>query len=749
MNYRNLIDSAREPEESAGGDVVRYRRQDVLPTQIVAEVPEDADDVASQFWRMTQVLLRRRWTFLLVVLLGAAQAGYTAMQAKPVYASYATLEVQREESQIIPGGNVQPLTVADAEFMSTQYELLKSRALAERVAQKLDMVSDPRYVNQSASPEQRLAQAAGAVNRGLGVGAVARSRIIQIRVQGPEAGETARIANAVAESFIQMNLERRYNATVYAREFLEERLKTTKDALEDAERRLVQYSRQNNIIDLGGAGGAQVGSSLDASALVTLNASLTAAQEARLVAEQRWRAAQLDPNYLIATETPAAAALRTSLSDLTAQYQQMGSTFLPEYPAMKELEARMNAVKRDLEIERRNQISQLENEFRAALAREVGLQERVQELTEQVQSLRDRSIEYNILDREVQTLRSNYDALLQRFKEISIVGGVGSSQVSILDRAIAPALPFAPNFWSGFLRALLISSIIGIILAIAIDYIDDTIKTPDDIKKKLKLGVIGVIPRIKEKKSTPVARQFDLPRSAAAEAFASARTALHFATPAGPPRTMLVTGVRPGEGKTSTVVGLALAFVGIGKRVLIIDADMRQPSFAGAGDGRLGLSDLLTCTDRLADHCVPAETPNLFLLPAGTPPPNPAELLTGPRISDLLEEAREQFDIVIVDSPPVLSFADGPLLSSVCDGTVLVLQAGVIRGPTARRAVERLVGANGHILGAFLTKVHVKKAEYGYGYYNYPTRTGFGFGASRKRKIELARPVVVEQESTF
>lgn len=747
MNYRNLIDSAREPGES-GGEVVRYRRQDVLPTQIVADVPEEADDVASQFWRMVQLLLRRRWTFVMVLVLGVAYASYTAWQAKPMFAASATLEVQREESQIIEGGNVQPLSVADAEFMGTQYELLRSRALAERVAQKLNILSDPRYVDPSASPEQRLSQAAGAVNDALGVQAVARSRIIELRVELPEAAETARFANAVAESFIQMNLERRYNATVYAREFLEERLKTTKASLEEAERKLVQYSRQNNIIDLSSVGGSEVGSSLDASALVTLNASFTSAQEARLVAEQKWRAAQLDPNSLVSNENAASRELRSKLSELTAQYQQMSSTFLPEYPAMRELEARMNAIRKDLEAERKNQIGQLETEFRAALAREVGLQERVQQLTEQVQSLRDRSIDYNILSREVDTLRSNYDALLQRFKEISIIGGVGSSQVSILDRAIAPTFPFAPNFWSGFLRAILISSIIGVILAVLVDYIDDTIKTADDIKKKLKLGVIGIIPRVKSSRRASVTKQFDLPRSAAAEAFASARTALNFATPAGPPRTMLVTGVKPGEGKTSTVVGLALAFVGIGKRVLIIDADMRQPSFVGAGDGKLGLSDLLTCTERLSEHCVPAETPNLFLLPAGTPPPNPAELLSGPRMSELLEEAREHFDIVIVDSSPVLSFADGPLLSSVCDGTVLVLQAGAIRGPTARRAVERLVGANGHIIGAFLTKVQMKKAEYGYGYYDDKRRrSGFGFGDSGKRKIELARPVVVQQEN--
>lgn len=733
MRYRDLVPPVNEPESV--GEVVEYRRQDVVATRIVAGAADDADDNASQFWRMLQVLLRRRWIILTVLVLGASYAGYAAWRSTPLYVATVTLEVQPQETQIMERGNVQPLAIADAEFMSTQYELIKSRALAERVAEKMNMVADARYADQAASLPDRLSNAAGYINNAVSVGAVARSRIIELRVQGPDAEETARIANAVAEGFIAMNLERHYNATASARNFLEERLKVTKTSLEDAERRLVQYSRDNGIVDLSSVGGSEIGSSLDASSLVALNASFTAAQEDRLVAEQKLRAAQANPEAASATESLAATTLRQNLSELTAQYRQLSSTFLPEYPAMKELDAKIGAIKEALALERADRIGTLESEYRAALAREAGLLARVDELKEQVQALRDRSIDYNILAREVDTLRANYDALLQRFKEISIAGGAVSSQVSILDKAKVPIVPFAPNIWSSFVRAILASLVVGFILALAIDFIDDTIKTPEDIKKKLKLAVIGVIPRVKERPS-PDRR---LPRSVAAEAFASARIALQFATPVGAPRTLLVTGVRPAEGKTSTVVGLALAFVGIGKRVLIIDADMRQPSFAAAGTGRLGLSGLLTSHERVADHFVAAETPNLFLLPAGTTPPNPAELLSGPRISEIIEEARDLFDIVIVDSPPVLNFADGPVLSSVCDGTLLILQSGAIRGPIARRAVERLVGANGHVLGALLTKADFKKADFGYGYNpsNYG-KPGFGFaGAARKRKVEF------------
>ena len=549
--------------------------------------------------------------------------------------------------------------------------------------------------------------------------------VIEVRVQGPYSAETARIVNALAENFIEMNLERRYNATSYARNFLEERLQTTKTALEEAERKLINYSREEGILDLSSIGGSEIGSSLDATSLMALNTSLAAAQNDRITAEQAYNEARDNAATREVLDSPAIQKLGERRSELTSDYQEKLGKFKPDYPEMLELTARIEAIDRDIAKERANIVGSLEAAYRAAVAREGALKLRVEELKGQVQDLRGRSVDYNILSREADTLRGQYDALLQRFKEVSIASGIGASQVSIVDRAEVPKLPFDPDLRSDLIRALVLSLAVAIGLALLLEYIDDTIKTPDDIKQKLGLAVIGTVPRLKGRIN--VAAQLRDPKSAISEAFSSARTALQFATASGAPRSLLVTGIRPGEGKTSTTLSMAVSFANAGKRVLIVDADLRRPSFASAAGASVGLSGYLTQNVVLRNQVVPGAFDNVYLLPAGVIPPNPAELLTSPRFRELIEEAQEMFDLVIVDSPPVLDFADSPALSAVCDATILVLQAGNIRRPAALRTIDRLYEAKGYIVGAILTKFDARRADYAYGY-NY----GYGYNLESK-----------------
>jgi polysaccharide biosynthesis transport protein len=314
---------------------------------------------------------------------------------------------------------------------------------------------------------------------------------------------------------------------------------------------------------------------------------------------------------------------------------------------------------------------------------------------------------------------------VQRFKEVSITSGVSESQVSIVDRAVTPKLPYAPRLRNALVQAVFLAFALGIGLALLAEYIDDTIKSPEDVKAKLGLSVIGVVPKVPAASS--VLEELENVKSAISEAFGSARTALHFSTPAGAPRTLLITGNRPAEGKTSCATGLALAFARIGKRVLVIDADMRRPSFAPGAATSMGLSGLLTNAAPLADHIITGSIEGVALLPAGVLPPNPAELLAGHRFSDILIEAQAQYDLVIVDAPPVMDFADAPLLASACEATVLAVQAAGVRRPLVRRTVERLVSANAYLVGVMLTKYDLKRSGYGYGYgYGYNYRYGEG-----------------------
>lgn len=736
-----MRNNGRDQQSAPNGQfsgIIPYRNPDVALPRAYEEQGVSVEDRAQQFWSIFQTLLRRRLLILGVLLVAIASAAAFTLTKTPLYRSSVTLEVQREATKIIKGGEVQPTTIADTEYMATQYALLKSRALAERVAELLSLADDPHYAKPSLTRAQRLDAATAAISRGIEVLPVSRSRVIEVRYHSPYATDAARIANALAENFIKMDLERRYNDTAYARSFVDERLQTTKAALEAAERKLIDYSREHQIIDLSSVGGSPIGSSLDASSLMALNGSLTKATDDRMAAEQRLSQIKADPTGANLAQSEAMKTLAGKRSELEGDYQQKLGKFKPDFPEMKELRTRISVIDEDIEAERKRLRTSAEAEFNAAVERESALRKKVEELKGQVQDLRGRSVDYTILSREVDTLRGQYDALLTRFKEISISSGVGASQVSIVDRAQLPKRPYDPDVNSEVLRAFVLGLALAVGLALLLEYIDDTIKTADDIKAKLGLPVLSVVPKLKDNET--VASQLSDPRSAVSEAFSSARTALQFATPTGAPRTILVTGVKPSEGKTSTVFALAVAFANSGKRVLIIDADMRRPSFSAPADASLGLSGCLTSNARLEDQIVSGEVDNLLLLPAGVVPPNPAELLASARLAKIIEEGLESFDLVLIDSPPVLDFADAPTLSTIAEATILTLQAGSIRRPVARRTIDRLVEAQGVVIGAVLTKFDVRRSEYAYGY-NYAY--GYGYGrrslapeARQRRRIE-------------
>ncbi|MEP1143690.1 MAG: polysaccharide biosynthesis tyrosine autokinase [Henriciella sp.] len=701
------------------GGVVPFRDPDqgnmLYPREMgYDEGPQDGFD----FWGAVRILLQRKWMILAITLIGLAAAFALTLRVEPLFKATSTIEIQREEVQIMEGSGVEPAIVADAEYMATQYELLQSRSLAERVAEELNLPNDERYADLDAPRDARVLEAASKIVENLRVSPEGRSRVVNVQFISPYPTEAARISNALVESFIQSNLERKYNTTAYAREFLEERLATAKRALEDSERQAVQYAEAQGILDI--ATGGDSAASLDANSIIALNNELSEAESARIEAEQVYRATLERPNSRDLVESTVLTNMRERRAALTADYQEMLGKFKPDYPDMIKLQTRIDAVNSEMETETAALISALVStlraDFDAAVAREASLRTRVAELRGGLQEDRNRRIQYRILQREVDTSRSQYEALLQRSKEISISSGIGSSKVSVVDEALVPGRPFEPNLRRTLLQAFVLSFALGVGLAFALNYIDDTIKTPEDIRAKLGLPAIGVVPKLPGKKDVIVDELAD-PKSQISEAFSSARTALEFATVEGAPRSLLVTSTRPGEGKTSTTISLATTFAKGGKRVLIIDADMRKPSFVIDTKKSIGLSGLLTGHEALHDHVVASKTPGLSILPSGVVPPNPAEILSGPRLREIIEAAEQMFDIVIVDSPPVLSFTDSPRLGSIVEGALVVVQAGSIRTPAVQRTIARMLEARTNMLGAVLTKFDAKNAGYEYSYY--------------------------------
>lgn len=698
---------------------------------------EEPDNESFDFWSLINILLSRKWMILAIVLVGVASSLVLTLRVVPLYSATASMEILKEEVQIIEGTGVGPATIADATYMETQYRLIRSRFLAERVAEDLNLANDPRYASRSFPRETRLLQASQRVLGGIRVAPAGNSRLVNVSYISPYPNEAARIANAVVDAFIQTNLERKYNTTSFAREFLEDRLVASKRALEESERKLVQYAEDQNLLDFGGGA-----ATLDESSIISLNNELSQAESARIEAEQVYRSSVNSSFAADRLNSANLSRLNEIRSSLQTDYQELSGRFKPDYPDMVRLQVRIEAIEAEISDERAAILGGLRSDFDAALAREQSLRTRVSELREGLQDERNRRIQYRILQREVETLRAQYEALLQRSKEVSIASAVGSSNVSIVDAALVPGRPFQPNFNRSLLQGLILSLGFGVGLAFVLNFIDDTIKTPEDVREKLGLATIGVIPKLKGK--SDIVSDLSEPKSVVSEAFASAQTALEFATDQGAPRSILITGTRPGEGKTSTTIALATVFARAGKRVLIIDGDMRKPSFVVDTSKSIGLSGLLTGRAELSAQVVRSKTDGMWVLPSGVIPPNPAQLLSGPRLREIIDDAEKEFDLVILDSPPVMSFTDSPRLGSVVSGALVVIQSGRIRTPAIRRTVSQLYDSRTDVLGVMLTKFDVKAQGHDYGYYYGSYQSNSYAYVERNSRNDKKRSILIE-----
>ncbi|HEX8644458.1 MAG TPA: polysaccharide biosynthesis tyrosine autokinase [Allosphingosinicella sp.] len=687
-----------------------------------------------------------RWVILGCVALGLAFGLIATLMATPMYRSTATLEMNQPQIEVLgQGKGGQPLVANDRDFLATQYGLLRSRSLAQRVAQELNLGGNPAFVPEGIDRATGNRIAAGRLMGGFDVDPVPQSRLVTISFVSEDPALAARVTNAFADSFINSNLERRYESSAYARRFLQTQLTRLKGELENTERRLVSYAQAHNLVGTpgsgggeGGEGGASAGGgggTLMNATLASLNSALSQATTRRIAAEQAYR------QSLSVTQTAEVnervAPLRSELNTLEAEYRQKQTQFQDDYPDMVRLRSRIASVQEAIRAESGRTTSARSNTllaaYRAAQNEEATLQARVNALRSGVLDERARSIQYNILQRELDTNKGLYEALLQRYREIGIAGGVGTNTVSIVDRAEPAGGPFTPNLMMNLLLGAGIGFALGFVAALGLDILNDVIKSPDDVRNKLGLPSLGLIP--KKAGSDPVLEDLKDRTSPVSEAYFSLSSALQFTTEHGTPKSLLITSSRAAEGKSSTTLALSQNFARLGHRVLLIDADLRKPAFVTGLDSQEGLSKLLTNSDALGAHVLDTEFENLSLLPCGPLPPNPAELLASQRLKAILNEAMQQFDLVIVDGPPVLGLADAPLLASVCRGTLLVVETGKTRTRAAVDAVGRLRTAGAHLVGAVLTKYKHRAHGYGYGYSYEPYHYG-GVG-SREREIKL------------
>lgn len=716
--------------------VVQDLRAGPFPPVERADAAAQPDVSLATLWR---IFMEWRWLILGAVAIGIAAAVVITLLRTPMYRAQATLEINPPSVEVMEGDDERRADRNDAQFLETQYGLLKSRNLAARVAQDLNLASNPEFVPQDDPRPVREKAAVQKLQAGFDVDPVPNSRLITISYSSSSPALTAEIVNSFARSFINSNLERRYDASSYARDFLSRQIAKVKADLEKSERQVVAYAQSAGIVEPGvPAGGdgespkaGQAAGSLEGSSLVALNEALADAQTKRIAAEQRYRQAR---SVGETTETEQRTSeLRQQVGTLEAEFQEKRTLLKPMHPDLVALRSRIESLNRLIRAEAGraagSQSNTLLAEYRAAAAEENSLRQRVAQLRGAVQNLRSKGIQYNILLREADTNRSLYDALLQRYKEIGVAGGVGTNAVSVVDDAETPSSPYSPNLPFNLLLGAGLGFLLGLGAALALEFINDTIKSPDDVRDKLNITPLGATPKLP--RATTLTSELDDRSSAISEAYFSLLTSLRFSTDRGAPKSLLITSSRAGEGKSSTALALAMNFARLGHSVLLIDGDLRKPFFAGPSER--GLSILLTSEGDLGEHVQRTKLENLWLLPTGAIPPNPAELLASSRLKSIVSEAMSHFDVVLVDAPPVLGLADAPLLGSVCQATLLVVESGKTRTRSALNAVGRLKESGSQVVGAVVTKFSKRAMTYGYGYEPYKYITD----ANSRNRLDL------------
>ncbi|WP_426261939.1 GumC family protein [Sphingomonas sp. DC1200-1] len=720
-------------------DMMSAQAHDVAPIPGTALVgPLDAGRQQAPILRQ-YLRIAMRWRYLIIgIVLASALLGLiVTLLMTPKYTATTIIEISRESDKVTDFQGVQrDATVADQEFYQTQYGLLQSRSLAERVALQLRLVDDPKFFAMFGEPRNNTAfdkinghypasgrpvrqrEAGIILKKYLSVDPTRLSRLVSLHFVSPDAAFSAKVANAWAENFIQTNLERKVQATSYGRNLLQGQLSEYKQRLDESQRQLVAYASAQQIINLPAQSGSGDGKSTSersivADDLATLNTALSQATVDRVQAQARFQQVGRSGASTEALRNQAINNLRQHRAELAAEYQQLMVKFEPGYPAAKAIQSQIDQLDRSISREESRITGSLEADYREALQREQQLQAKVVQLKSGYLDLRRRSIQYNIYQQEVDTNRALYDGLLQRFKEIGVAGGVGVNNISIVDPADVPQKPSSPILLLNLAIAILGGLVVG--TALALEQIDEAIADPAEVERSLGLPLLGSVPQVhgQTPKEALKDRKSDL-----VEAYLAVQTTLAFTTEHGVPRSFMVTSTRPAEGKSTTALALATTLARGQRKVILVDGDMRSPSVHQLGDvdHNRGLSNFLTGQDNIAALTFEMGELGFTAMSSGPIPPNAAELLTGKRLPLLIERLLETFDHVVIDAPPVMGLADAPLIASRVEGVIFVVESHGIRATLVKTALSRLASAHARVIGGVLTKFDVRKAHYGYGY---------------------------------
>lgn len=716
--------------------------------------PEEEAQQLREYWNL---ILKRRWTVIASLVVVFLTVAIGTFKQRPIYEGKVTIEINPEQPNVVNFREVVQVSPVDFDsYRETQYKIIQSRTLAERVVRDLQlyylpefyrskmffglMESDPPKIPSSSDPappdpsSDAYRIALGNFVKGVDVTPVRRSNLVEVTFNSYDPVMAARIANQLAADYIDQNLQVKWDETVKASEWLSGQLVGLKAKLEKSEDSLQTYAQRNNILYIADK------QNLVNARLEQLQQEYTKAQGDRFKTESIYSLVQAGkvqdlPGVLT---NPLIQNLATREAELEREYANLTYLVKPEYPKAIQLKRQIDVINKTLSDQKRAVVQNIVDEYRAAVAREKYLAQAVEDQKKVVNEIAEKSIQYNILKREVDTNKQLYEGLLQRLKEAQVSAGLKASNIRVVDAAEVPKGPAKPRVILNLALGVILGLGIGIGLAFFQEYLDNTFKTPEDVEHFLRLPSLGLLPSFSRngngeededdkllpissngtERSTIATVQSD---AIAMEAFRSLRTSILLsASPV--PRLILITSALPSEGKTTTAVSLGMTLASLGSRVVVVDCDMRKPAchLTAGIPNQPGFVKCLTGQIDLAEALISIQgVPNLSLIPCGPIPPNPAEVLSSPITGEMLRKLRSEFDYVLVDSPPVLSVADTRILATLTDAVVLVTRAHSTPYEVVRRARATLYGSGARILGVALNDVQVGgngKDQYYYGY---------------------------------
>jgi polysaccharide biosynthesis transport protein len=721
------------------------------------------DSVLREYLR---VLIKRKFVVISCVVVIFLLVLIATLRTTPIYEAAGTIAINKLDPGLITfkdSGN--PSDYYDPADLDTEVKILRSDLLALQVIKQLNLdkrsefggsgkIASPNSLGLSSDvPDinsSRISGLLGSFRGNLRVALLPNTRIIEIRFTSPNKELAATTVNTLVSTYIEQNFKTKFESTMQASDWLSKQLVDLQMKVETSQEKLVRYQKEHSIL------GIDEKQNIITQKLDELNKELTIAESDRMQKESLYRLTQTGDVDVIVSDasvnssgvdasTPSTLLerLRAQEADLKIQIADLGTQFGPSYPKLAQLNNQLKEVANQTRAEMNKIAGRLRDQYMAARQREAMLRAAMDKQKQEANQLNESAIDYSLLKRDVETNRTLYEGLLEKLKEAGVTAGLRSNNIKVVDVARIPTAPAEPNIPRNLSFALLLGLTSGLGLAFLLENLDNSVRTPEQAQIISALPALGMIPLGSKRTADENKGRLALasskeavelvtqtrPQSQMAESYRALRTSLLLSSLGAPPKVILVTSAMPQEGKTTTSINTAVVLAQKGVRVLLIDADLRRPGIHKAlGMGpRSGLSNVLTGSADLQQAITRSPLiPSLSILPAGTPPPNPAELLASSNTRDLLEGLRQAFDHIVIDTPPTLSVTDAVVLSTRADAVVLVIRSGKTTKQALRRARELLFRVNARVTGVLLNAVDLSSPDYYY-YYEYQGKYGGGY----------------------